>query len=429
MTLPRIALVDCNNFYVSCERVFRPDLQHRPVMVLSNNDGCVVARSREVKALGIKMGVPLYQVQPLVDQHQIQLFSSNYTLYADMSARVMTVLESFTPRMEVYSIDEAFLDLTGIATCHHDPMAYGQKIQTTVQQYTGIPVCVGMSTTKTLAKLANYAAKKYPATGGVVDLVDPVRIEKLMRITPVSEVWGIGRQWTKQLQSLGIHAVWDLARQSPSHIQKQFSVVLARIVQELNGQSCLDLETLPPPKKHIVCSRSQSRKITQLQELNGVIAQHATTAAYKLRKQRALAQCVSVFIATNPFAKQDAQYQRTATLTLPAASADTRVIVQAALKALTTLYKSGYRYHKCGVQLGDIHAANRHQQLSLVEHLDQADQAKSVRLMQTIDQINRKYPNGIRLATTALAQHWQPHSDHLSKRYTTDWHELAWVKT
>ena len=213
------ALVDCNNFYVSCERVFRPDLIGKPVAVLSNNDGCVVSRSKEVKDLGIKMGVPVFQIQQLINQHQITLFSSNYTLYADMSSRVMSTLEAFAPSMEVYSIDEAFLDLTGV--CHQDSIAYGDLIRKTVVRATGIPVCVGMGPTKTLAKLANFAAKKWCKTGGVLDLSDLVRREKLMRIVPVSEVWGIGSRTTLKLKQLGIHSVWDLATQSSQRIQKQ----------------------------------------------------------------------------------------------------------------------------------------------------------------------------------------------------------------
>ena len=228
---PLLALVDANNFYVSCERVFRPDLIGKPVAVLSNNDGCIVARSQEVKDLGIKMGVPLFQIQQLVNQHQIQLFSSNYTLYADMSARVMSTLEEFAPSLEVYSIDEAFLDLTGV--CHRDPIAYGHRIKKAVVRATGIPVCVGMGPTKTLTKLANFAAKRWKHTGGVLDLSDPVRREKLMKLVPVGEVWGIGSRTTAKLNQIGINTVWDLAIQPSKRIQAQFNIVVARTVLEL----------------------------------------------------------------------------------------------------------------------------------------------------------------------------------------------------
>ncbi|WP_341325882.1 Y-family DNA polymerase [Methylotuvimicrobium sp. KM2] len=273
-----IALVDCNNFYVSCERVFRPDLIGKPVAVLSNNDGCVVARSAEVKKLGIKMGVPLFQIQQLVNQHQIKLFSSNYTLYADMSARVMATLEEFAPNLEVYSIDEGFLDLTGVYPCGKDPIAYGQLIRKTVVRTTGIPVCVGLGPTKTLAKLANFAAKKWPRTGGVLDLSDPVRREKLMRIVPVGEVWGIGPRTAAKLNQLGIHTVWDLASQSSKRIQAQFNVVVARTVMELNGTPCLQLEAIAPDKQQIVCSRSFSRRLTEYAELSQAMAEFCTSA-------------------------------------------------------------------------------------------------------------------------------------------------------
>src|SRR5664280_2486777 len=229
---PLLALVDCNNFYVSCERVFRPDLIGKPVAVLSNNDGCIVARSQEIKKLGVKMGVPVFQIQHLVKQHHIQLLSSNYSLYADLSARVMSVLEEFAPSLEIYSIDEAFLDLTGV--CQQDPIAYGHRIRKAVVRATGIPVCVGMGPTKTLAKLANFAAKKWKKTGGVLDLSDPVRREKLMRIVPVGEVWGIGSRTTAKLNQIGIHTVWDLATQPSKRIQAQFNVVVARTVMELS---------------------------------------------------------------------------------------------------------------------------------------------------------------------------------------------------
>lgn len=302
-----IGLVDCNNFYVSCERVFRPDLIGKPVAVLSNNDGCIVARSNEVKALGIKMGVPLFQVRQLVDQHQIQLFSSNYTLYADMSARVMSILETFAPTVEVYSIDEAFLDFTELYLCRRDPIAYAKQIKQAVQRQVGIPVCVGLGPTKTLAKLANFAAKKWPQTRGILNLSDPLRREKLMKIVPIDEVWGIGRQLSKQLNQLGISTVWDLARQSPQKMQQRFSVVMARTIMELNGIACLDLEEIAPDKQQIVCSRSFSRKLTTLAELSPAIAEFACRATEKLRQQHSVTGYVTAFIRTNPFAEHEPQ--------------------------------------------------------------------------------------------------------------------------
>lgn len=419
-----IALVDCNNFYVSCERVFRPDLVGKPVVVLSNNDGCIVARSNEVKALGIKMGVPLFQVQQLVNQHQIQLFSSNYTLYADMSARVMSVLESFTPTVEVYSIDEAFLDFTDLYPCTKDPIAYAQRIKQSVQRQVGIPVCVGMGPTKTLAKLANFAAKKWQKTGGLVNLSDPVRREKLMKIVPVDEVWGIGRRLSKQLNQLGIQTVWDLTQQPPQKMQQQFSVVMAKTILELNGISCLDLETIAPDKQQIICSRSFSRKLTTLQELRPAMAEFACRAAEKLRQQHSVTGCVTVFIRTNPFAEHEPQYQRASTQKLQYPSQDSRVITGIVQQLLTEIYRPGYSYQKCGVQLSNIQPQSAPEQLDL---FDSPENRASQQLMQTLDQINRRFPKGLAIAATKIDQTWKPRAERISQRYTTDWRELITV--
>lgn len=424
----RIALVDCNNFYVSCERVFRPDLVGRPVMVLSNNDGCVVSRSQEVKALGIKMGVPLFQVQQLVNRHRIKLFSSNYALYADMSARVMTVLEEFTPRLEVYSIDEAFLDLTGLAACRPDPVAYGLRIKHTVQRSTGIPVCIGMGPTKTLAKLANFAAKKWPQTGGVLDLSDPVRREKLMKIVPVDEVWGIGRKTAVRLNRLGIETVWDLARQPAQRIQQQFNIVIARTVRELNGDACLELDDIAPDKQQIVCSRSFSRRLTERQDLAAALAEFGSRAAEKLRKQNSAAGCVTVFIRTNPFNPNEPQYHRAATAQLDAVSQDTRIIVSAANRLLDEIFQPGYGYHKAGVQLSRIEPANRPGQIDLFDFADNGLPAENRPLMQVVDRINRRYPKGIVIASAGFDKTWKPKTERISQRYTTDWRDLMVLK-
>jgi DNA polymerase V len=423
---PLIALADCNNFYVSCERVFRPDLIGKPVAVLSNNDGCIVARSAEVKALkSIKMGVPLFQVQHLVKQHNIQLFSSNYSLYADLSARVMSLLEEFSPSVEVYSIDEAFLDLTGV--CSDDPIAYGQQIKKTVFRATGIPVCVGMGPTKTLAKLANFAAKKWKQTGGVLDLSDPVRRERLMRIVPVGEVWGIGSRITARLNQLGIVTVWDLANQPVNRVRDQFNVVVARTVMELNGITCLDLEAIAPDKQQIVCSRSFSRRLTEYRELSQALAEFCSRAAEKLRYQNSVAGHISVFIRTNPFNPNEPQYQRAASITLPSATQDTRVIVGTANRLLKQLFWEGYCYQKCGVQLDRIMPASMPGQMDLFDSAAFA-QAESGKLMQAVDRINRRFPKGIAVAATGFDQTWKAKAERVSKRYTTDWGELVGVK-
>jgi DNA polymerase V len=423
---PLIALVDCNNFYVSCERVFRPDLIGKPVAVLSNNDGCIVARSQEVKNLGVKMGAPLFQIQQLVNRHNIQLFSSNYVLYADMSARVMATLEEFAPSLEVYSIDEAFLDLTGVYPCHQDPIAYGQRIRKAVFRATGIPVCVGMGPTKTLAKLANFAAKKWKMTGGVLDLSDTVRLEKLMKIVPVGEVWGIGSRTTTKLNQVGINTVWDLAIQPSKRIQAQLNVVVARTVLELNGISCLELEKIAPDKQQIVCSRSFSRRLTEYRELFAALAEFCSRAAEKLRRQQSVTGCITVFIRTNPFNPQEPQYQRSASVKLDAATQDTRAIIATANRLLKEIFKAGYGYHKCGVQLSHIQPEITPGQIDLFEVATNQHDGKQ--LMEVVGRINRRFPKAITLAVTGFDKTWKPKMERISQRYTTDWRELIIVR-
>lgn len=421
-----LALVDCNNFYVSCERVFRPDLSGRPVAVLSNNDGCIVARSQEVKALGIKMGVPVYQIQHLITQHNIELFSSNYSLYADMSARVMSILEEFTPVLEIYSIDEAFLDLSGLHCCQQDSLTYGQKIRKAVFRATGIPVCVGMGPTKTLAKLANFAAKKQPQTGGVLDLSDPLRRARLMRSVPVGEVWGIGARTAARLNQLGIVSVWDLATQPAKRIQAQFNVMIARTVMELNGVACMELEEIAADKQQIVCSRSFGRRLTHYRELSEALAEFCSRAAEKLRSQHSLAGCLTIFIRTNPFHAQEPQYQRVAGLRLNAATQDTRAIVATANRLLKEIFRSGYRYQKCGVQLSRLQPETTSGQCDLFEPALASSTASQ--LMKTVDLINRRFPGAVSVAASGVEKTWQTRAEKKSRRYTTSWRELADAK-
>jgi len=423
---PLLALVDCNNFYVSCERVFRPDLIGKPVAVLSNNDGCIVARSQEVKDLGIKMGVPLFQIQQLVNQHQIKLFSSNYTLYADFSARVMSLLEEFAPSLEVYSIDEAFLDLTGV--CHKDPIAYGHRIRKAVFRDTGIPVCVGMGPTKTLAKLANFAAKKWQKTGGVLDLSSPIRRERLMRIVPVGEVWGIGSRTTAKLNQIGINTVWDLAIQPSKRIQAQLNVVVARTVLELNGVPCLELEEIAPNKQQIVCSRSFSRRLTDYRELSEALAEFCSRAAEKLRRQQSVTGCITIFIRTSPFNSQEPQYQRAASIKLDAGTQDTRTLIATANRLLTEIFRQGYNYQKCGVQLSHIQPESSPGQLELFDFVDNSLPTENRPLMKVVDQINRRFPKGVSVAATGFDKAWKAKADRISQRYTTDWRELVYVR-
>lgn len=346
------ALVDCNNFYVSCERLFRPELRGRPVVVLSNNDGCVISRSAESKALGIKMGVPTFQIRDLIRKHGVVTFSSNYALYADISSRVMQTLESQAPKVEVYSIDEAFLDLTGIQKYSLEDL--GRRIKHRVYQHTGIPVCVGIAPTKTLAKLANYAAKKYPGTGGVLDLTDPARQRRLMAITPVSEVWGIGSSLCEHLRGMGIETALQFADSDSKTLRQRFSVVVERTQRELNGESCLALEDRPPPKKQILCSRSFGETVTDKAIMQQRISGYIARAAEKLRAEKLLCGYLQVFIRTSLFQQDVPQYSNAGSIRFNLPTSDTRLLAKSALGILDQIWKDGYRYAKAGVMMTDL---------------------------------------------------------------------------
>jgi DNA polymerase V len=417
------ALVDCNNFYASCEKLFRPDIKHAPVVVLSNNDGCVVARSKEAKALGIKMAVPVYQIKDEIERYGIQVFSSNYALYADMSSRVMSVLEMLAPRVEVYSIDEAFLDLSGVSNAT-ELETFGKQVKETVGKWTGINVCVGIAPTKTLAKLANHAAKTYPATGGVVDLTARTRQRKLLELMPVEEVWGIGRRLSKQLNLLGIKTALQLADADPKNIRRQFSVVVERTVYELNGESCLELEDITPTKKQIVCSRSFGQRITVFQHMQEAICDYAARAAEKLRTEKQYAKSVTVFIRTNPNSDRDPYYSNSATAKLPIPTDDSRDIILYAQRILKLIWKDGYRYMKGGIMLGDFYEPGIYQ-LSLFDEVNSRPDSKQ--LMSVIDKINYSGKGNIWFAGQGLRQEWAMKRGHLSPSYTTNWRSLPFV--
>lgn len=412
---PVFALVDCNNFYASCERLFRPDLARRPIVVLSNNDGCVVARSAEAKVLGIKMGVPYFRIKAAYEQAGGMVFSSNYALYADISSRVMQVLEMLAPRIEVYSIDEAFIDLTGIDKILN-LAGFGDEIRQKILRWVGINVGVGIAPTKTLAKLANYAAKRWPATGGVVDLTDPVRLQKLLQLVPVEEVWGIGRRLAKQLNQMGIHTAWQLAQANSKVIRRQFSVVVERTVCELNGQSCLALHEQPEPKKQIISSRSFGERITEFQPLREAVSQYASRAAEKLRQQQQYCRLVQVSVRTSPFVPQEPYYSNAAVVVLSLPSADSRELVQAATLGLERIWKPGYRYQKAAVMLADFWPTGTYQP-SLFEV--QESKPHSERLMGVMDSINRSGKGRIFLAAEGIRQPWQMKRTFLSPAYTT----------
>ncbi|WP_285333892.1 translesion error-prone DNA polymerase V subunit UmuC [Vibrio parahaemolyticus] len=422
--MPVFALVDCNNFYASCEKLFRPDLKDTPVVVLSNNDGCVVARSREAKLLGIKMGVPVFQIKAEMQRHGILAFSSNYALYADLSSRVMRTLEEMAPRVEVYSIDEAFLDLTGIESAIF-LVEFGQQVRERIGHWIGITVCVGIAPTKTLAKLANHAAKKYPATQGVVDLTNPDRQRRLLALVPVDDVWGVGRRLSKRLNALGITTALDLANASPRAIRDQFSVVLERTVRELNGESCIELEEIPPTKKQIVCSRSFGAKVTQLELLREAVCEYATRATEKLRKEQQQAKVMTVFIRTSPFKDNEPQYSNSASGELLIPSCDTRDFIELANHLLKRIWKDGFRYAKAGVMLSDFYDPGMFQP-GLFD--DVSTRSNSQQLMSVLDTINQSGAGKVFFAGQGTKKDWSMKREHLSPAYTTRWDQLPRVK-
>lgn len=422
-----IALVDCNNFYVSCERVFNPKLKGKPVVVLSNNDGCAVARSNEVKALGIKMGEPWFKMQDVAKQHGIIPLSSNYSLYGDMSARVMSILSNFSPQQEIYSIDECFLDLAGFEP--QSLMSYGQKIRQAVGQGVGIPVCVGIAETKTLAKLANHCAKKGLAgADGVCDFgrLDESELSQLFSSLAVGEIWGIGRRIAAGLGELGIQTVESLKRADPEYIRQQFSIVVERTVKELNGIPCIELEGAGTARQQIMVSRSFGAPVMNLEDLSESVAYYASTAAEKLRHDRSIAASVCVFIHTNPFKESDPQYQKSIVVPLVNPTDDTMKMVSAALSGLKAIYRPGYQYKKSGVLLMGLHPKAT-EQATLFD--DSVEQAKSVQLMQVMDAINKKMGKGsLTVAASGIQKRWSMRREQKSPNYTTEWDELPEAK-
>ncbi|HHZ8821798.1 Y-family DNA polymerase [Klebsiella michiganensis] len=419
------ALCDVNSFYASCETVFRPDLKGRPVVVLSNNDGCVIARSAEAKPF-VKMGEPYFKQKDMFRRHGIIAFSSNYELYADMSNRVMTTLEELSPRCEIYSIDEAFCDLTGVRNCR-DLTDFGREIRETVLRRTHLTVGVGIAQTKTLAKLANHAAKTWQRqTGGVVDLSNLERQRKLMSLLPVDEVWGVGRRISKKLETMGIKTVLQLADTDIRFIRKHFNVVLERTVRELRGEPCLGLEEFAPVKQEIVCSRSFGGRITEYHEMRQAICSYASRAAEKLRGEHQYCRFISAFVQTSPFALNEPYYGNSASVKLLTPTQDSRDIIAAATKCLEAIWKDGHRYQKAGVMLGDFYSQGV-AQLNLFD--DNAPRQNSEKLMEVLDHLNAKDGRGtLYFAGQGIQTAWQMKREMLSPRYTTRYNDLLVVK-
>ncbi|EPE7955908.1 TPA: Y-family DNA polymerase [Klebsiella pneumoniae] len=419
------ALCDVNSFYASCETVFRPDLKGRPVVVLSNNDGCVIARSAEAKPF-VKMGEPYFKQKDMFRRHGIIAFSSNYELYADMSNRVMTTLEELSPRCEIYSIDEAFCDLTGVRNCR-DLTDFGREIRETVLRRTHLTVGVGIAQTKTLAKLANHAAKQWQRqTGGVVDLSKLERQRKLMALLPADEVWGVGRRISKKLEAMGIKTVLQLADTDIRFIRKHFNVVLERTVRELRGEPCLGLEEFAPVKQEIVCSRSFGGRITEYHEMRQAICSYASRAAEKLRGEHQYCRFISAFVKTSPFALNEPYYGNSASVKLLTPTQDSRDIITAATKCLDAIWRDGHRYQKAGVMLGDFYSQGV-AQLNLFD--DNAPRRGSEKLMEVLDHLNAKDGRGtLYFAGQGIHTAWQMKREMLSPRYTTRLNDLLVVK-
>ena len=424
------ALVDVNNFYVSCERVFNPKLEGRPVVVLSNNDGCAVARSNEVKALGVRMGTPWFQLKQLAIEHGIAAYSSNYALYGDMSNRVTSILRTYSPDIEVYSIDESFLRVERVLMIYGNAVILGQRMRRQIQQWTGLPVCVGFGATKTLAKLANHVAKKRPAYEGVCNLFGLTNDERdaIFATIDVADVWGVGARIASRLRSMDIYTVQHLRAVDPRLLRQQFGVVMERTNAELNGVSCLELEEVNRPKKQIMASRSFGRLVTAIGELREAVSSYVARAAEKLRRQHSTAGAVYVFVQTNPFRAKDRQYSAGRVVPLADPSDNTLALTRCALLGLENIYRPGFRYKKAGVLLMQL-SSKAQRQITLFDEGE--NRQRSARLMAVMDAVNREWGRGtLRLASEGVVNHWAMRQESRSPRFTTRWNEVprAWAR-
>lgn len=415
------ALVDCNNFYASCERVFNPSLEGKPVVVLSNNDGCIVARSNEAKKLGIPMGAPYHQWKSIISANKGNVFSSNYELYGDMSHRVMTILESFCPDIELYSIDEAFLSLAGFS--HLNLNDYATEIRAVVKSWTGLPVAIGIAPTKTLAKVANHIAKKH-TINGVFDLCDEDVKEKILSDFPVEELWGVGSRVSKRLHALNIFTAKELQESDLTLMRDKFSIVMQKMIQELRGISCLPLESVQS-KKQIMSSRSFGNLLTELEPIEEAMSHYAAKACEKLRKQKSRTGGIYIFLHTNQFRQNEKQYGNAVTINFSQPSSDTSYIISKAKDGLKRIFRAGYRYHKTGLMLLDL----------VPENFQQADLFTASSLinndkrMKVVDKINHLLGrNSIQFCAEGIRKSWGVKCDRRSPRYTTRKDELKIVR-
>ena len=417
-----LALVDCESFYASCERIFRPDLKNKPIVVLSNNDGCVIAFSKEAKKMGISMGVPWFKVKNSFLKQKGQVFSSNFAFYGDMSARVMNILEGFVPKIEIYSIDEAFLELDSLKQ-NYNLYDFGCHMRSLVRQWTGIPVRIGIAPNKTLSKIAVSEIKRRNIPTSVLHLSDKNQIRDALKKTPINKVWGVGRKLTNHLNANGINTALELSEINPQSIRKNFSIVLERTVRELKGERCLNIENNTSSKKQILVSRSFGNKISNLESLKPIVSNFAVRAAEKLRHEKQKCSQVSIFIRTSPFNKNQPQYSGIKTIELFTPTNDTRDILKAIKKGLLLIFKPGYNYAKAGIILNKF-SNEQIKQYSLLEDPDKPKD--NTKFMKYIDQMNT-YENQIYFASQNTKR-WSPMKQNMtSPKYTTNWYELPKV--
>ncbi|MEP7263495.1 MAG: Y-family DNA polymerase [Bacteroidota bacterium] len=419
-----IGIIDCNSFYASCERIFQPKLEGKPVIVLSNNDGCAIALTDEAKALGIKMGTPAHYIdKDVLLKNNVTMFSSNYTLYGDISKRVTDTIGEFVPRMEIYSIDEAFIDLSGIAMKDIEPLAH--KIRQTIKQHIGIPVTIGIAKTKTLAKLCNRFAKKTKKDGGVHIATTQQQVDEVLHFTQIGDVWGIGAQHAKMLQLHKIKTAYDFIQLPQQWVLKEMTVVGLRMYRELMQQASIKWEFQPPRKKNIATGRSFGKLLSDAPTIAEALSNYAGNVALKLRQEKSCAKALTVFLNTNPFRPEDKQYARSITLELPVATNSTNEIVAYALKGFHYIYAEGYNFLKVGVNVGEI-VPEENVQIGL---FDETDRDKNNKVMKALDTINNIYGRDtVRLAVQGFEKKWKMRQARLSNRYTTNINQLLTVK-
>ena len=416
----KLALVDCNSFYVSCERLFNPKIRKKPVVVLSNNDGCIISRSNEAKALGIKMGEPYFKAKDIIIKNNVYVFSSNYSLYGDLSRRVMRTLKRFNSAIEVYSIDEAFMDLSNFSDTEVEEV--GKEIRNTVLQWTGIPTSIGIAKTKTLSKVANHIAKKKQS--GVTSLIGIENIDPILEKVEINDVWGIVRQLTKFYQKNGIYNAKQLKNKSNTWIKKCSNVLGSRTAMELRGIPCIDLETTTTKRKSCVVSRSFGKRVENFQELKEAVANYCLNASEKIRSESLVAKSITVFVRTSPFQRNFGYYSNSKTIDFPIATNNSIETVKAAISILESIYKDGYRYQKAGVLLTGLSNSEGKKNLFSSEKDEKINS-----LMRSIDNTNYRYGRStLSLASAGVQKKWNMRREHSSRIDTADFYSLPKIR-